>query len=126
MMQATELRIGNYININGEDVNIGYGVIMDLAQKNKGIKNDYLCSLTFKPIQLTEQWLLDFGFNYHQDDNSYTLRGLRIYFYEGVNIKYLGQSLFEIINYPVHKLQNLYHALTGKELTKNKSNEKIT
>lgn len=46
MIKANELRIGNTININGETVHgIGYGVIQDVAQINKGFKNSYLDTL---------------------------------------------------------------------------------
>lgn len=78
----------------------------------------------YKPIELTEEWLLKFGFipNKYKDeyticpygkntyvlDKEYTDKGEWDFCYEEaylVTIKY------------VHQLQNLYFALTGEELT---------
>jgi len=71
--------------------------------------------MEFKPIALTEEWLVKFGFT-KGGDRCYRIHTIRIfininktifaYAFEGaVNIKF------------VHQLQNLFFALTGEELT---------
>lgn len=138
-MQAQELRINNALKINGKIVNkIGYGVIMDLYQKNKGIKNNYLNTLIFKPIPLTEEWLLKFGFEKWTwcDDCAF----ISLFFGDSLHCRYYddvwhikrmkvgrddrgvygkteGKYILPKgkIKY-VHQLQNLYFALTGQEL----------
>jgi len=70
-----------------------------------------------KPIPLTEEWLLKFGYKLYHDyvwvnDNTDVLGRIDKFkddvarsIYPRLEIKY------------VHQLQNLYFALTGKELT---------
>lgn len=119
-MEASELRIGNQILVNGVPVVVGYGIITDLYQKNKGIKNNYLDTLTFAPIPLTEEWFLRAGFkkeslelpieifdvnnvfNWHEEDGGMVIT---FGYYGRIKIQYF------------HQLQNLYFALTGQELT---------
>jgi len=67
-----------------------------------------------KPIPLTEEWLLKFGFesyykngSEYQDKNMYLVKNGDIW----QNLK-IGVNLEH-----VHQLQNLYFALTGEELT---------
>ena len=91
------------------------------------------------PIQLTEQWLIDFGFEkimhkYSLNDSSLT------YHYELNNNKdwmlyFLKDGRFAfndskphkpqyLHNRFAHQLQNLYFALTGEELTLNNLHNK--
>lgn len=75
----------------------------------------------YKPIELTEEWLLKFGFNKSGEDdlyihtNSYT-NGLS-YYDDTLHFCVEGEShpIYHI-QY-VHQLQNLYYSLTGSELT---------
>lgn len=127
-MIASELRIGNLILVNGVPVVVGYGIITDLYQKNKGIKNKYLDTLNFAPIPLTEEWFIKLGFH----DRSGTLKN-RLGYGKDINTmieiawykigddvrlqsKGSGWTFNTKIAY-VHQLQNLYYALTGNELT---------
>jgi hypothetical protein len=79
-----------------------------------GIENE------FKPIPLTEEWLLKFGF---EKSMSWTyvieLKGnLKLVYYlgeKGWSIGFKSYSDFSNLEY-VHQLQNLYFALTGEEL----------
>jgi hypothetical protein len=74
----------------------------------------------YTPIPLTEQWLIDFGFEnvslgeWEKEnillDNEYTDKGIW-------NIVEESQCLTINVKH-VHQLQNLYFALTGKELKK--------
>jgi hypothetical protein len=74
-----------------------------------------------KPIPLTEEWLLKFGFSLDEgitirvsEFNWFSLSNLNIgYFYSVNGGEYL---IGKPIKY-VHQLQNLYFALTGNELT---------
>lgn len=77
----------------------------------------------FKPIPLTEEWLLKFGFEllvrkssdgykntiFSMKNPSWTLmeldKGYGVKFWQGNSLLY------------VHQLQNLYHCLCGEELT---------
>lgn len=71
-------------------------------------------STFFEPIQLTDEWLLKFGFE--KDGTWFTKSGF------GISIDNLKWQMkgyiatFDKCLY-VHQLQNLYFALTGKELT---------
>ena len=121
-MKATELRIGNYVNYecialeikeliykieNGADIQV---------HQNHGF---------FKPITLTEQWLKDFGFK----DNKGALGGwlsadINKPFVHRLIIRsdftyFTDLSSFTFIEVKyVHQLQNLYFALTEKELNR--------
>ena len=128
MMQANELRIGNWVqhpdNSNPHQVN-AYGI---LNQSEKGI---------FEPISLTEDWLLKFGFQstYEEfDEEDFPCVVEYWLFTDSVTrfeIDYATRTGYtvNIANVPtghaliirrklesVHQLQNLYFALTGTEL----------
>lgn len=116
-MKASELRIMNYVMCRGalsqvsiiKQQHIGYF-------KSSGAGEDSLPLKFVKPIELTEKWLLKFGFEigYNQKkmlDVYCKDFGLLIersnsnnFYYKKVNIQ------------NVHQLQNLYFALTGEEL----------
>lgn len=126
-MKANELRIGNWININGQYVNIGYGVIMDMHKKQKGIKNSYLDTLTFNPIPLTPEILEKCGFT--KMNNGWNMGERKSYmdvifslfddnYCQGeLDLRLNGSDLpMPKVKY-LHQLQNLYFALTGEELT---------
>ena len=108
-MKANELRVGNYFQwIKIASMGIGKDVIT---------KDNHYTYEDFKePIPLTEEWLVRFGWvkskeqNYFWEDNNFTIlfddSGFYIESFIGkLRIKY------------VHSLQNLYHALTGEDLT---------
>ena len=109
-MEATELRIGNWI-LNG---------IGEKFQANGETIGNFMAGQmvlgNFNPIPLTEEWLLKLGFRkmVTQDKHPTFLR-------EGIHwndgIIYVSQLGFLNHIKSVHQLQNLYHALTGKELT---------
>jgi hypothetical protein len=129
-MEAKELRIGNYVNIGlkSSDLRTDYDAItasglMDL-QVNK--ENS---SFIYKPIPLTEEWLLKMGFTQQGIlFNKQFLDSGRIMicvkdFSVGIythNYAFTTGSSYNLgkrrIKH-VHSLQNLYFALTGEELT---------
>ena len=82
----------------------------------------------YKPIPLTEEWLIKFGFEKGYLNYLVLKEEFYCYCYEkskGLHIEVFAHDeedevidseyLTPTINY-VHQLQNLYHALTGKEL----------
>lgn len=114
-MDAKDLRIGNYIYLDkplpkeSKLITVSAYHIKDILQcELASVKHMYL------PIPLTEEWLLKFGFIKRED--YYFLRGFKIRFWEGVNIEYKGISIYEVVGFSVNDLQNLYFALTLKEL----------
>lgn len=126
-MKVIELRIGNYIHLDPDylkDVVFKvitleyYGLILDSYDKGC-IKYSY-SDYKIQPIKLTEEWLLNFGFETSAWDNYSTYRKMvgnndyTIVFDEYLNT-YVGDIKINEIKY-VHQLQNLYFALTGKEL----------
>ena len=128
-MKANELRIGNFVNGIYTD-NYGHLKMDEKSTICKVITldNSDLCDYPiyvesdegiehfdeFEPIQLTEEWLLKFGFERNgkkltfwkidlveDEEGIFSFDEARIY----IDVKY------------VHQLQNLYFALTGEELT---------
>ena len=101
-MTENELRIGNYYIFDGEVFKLEkeYFVILQLN-----------LSLT-KPIPLNEKWLMKFSFNFKElgfQDLSVSIgmSSKKIYFNIG--------NYCRLLKY-VHELQDIYFALTGKEL----------
>jgi hypothetical protein len=118
-MKAQELRIRNYarrkqdgivFQLNSDEIRwIDYGLNLDSFGKE-----------IFEAIELTEEWLLKFGFvkrgiYYHFPKNDI----FKLEQYKNKNAFWLRHGTESIdctrINY-VHSLQNLYFALTGEEL----------
>lgn len=105
-MKATELRIGNWVN--------------DFAMESHQVihlTKDKIILET--PIPLTEEWLLKFGFKHdgydywNARDEYFELAQYPTYFMHSINCHEYDDGVE--IKY-VHQLQNLYFALTGKEL----------
>ena len=115
-MKNTELRIGNYVNAFGTNP----GIVDELYKTHLYIKwTDSTVTYSYdelKPIPLTEDWLKKFGFKksiYSTKEDTHWNNGEKaikqrngIIYLCDVEIKY------------IHQLQNLYFALTGKEMAK--------
>ena len=118
-MISTELRIGNLVEWNNE-----IGIISQLFEMEVVFKcgeSDLYTAL--KPIPLTEEWLLKFGFNKQGNTIYKELNGFEFGTINTNRSKprfYLQtQGSTSNITLPikfVHQLQNLYFALTGEEL----------
>lgn len=125
-MKANELRIGNYIQdyyntkifvVKTVDSTLEYLDLSDSKTHENHITN-------LKPIPLTEDILLNCGFEKAVDSNVWVCNLTRqTMFYELTFNSQIGASLYEDehwiksdIKY-LHTLQNLYFALTGEELT---------
>jgi hypothetical protein len=119
-MKAKDLRIGNLVMDNAKVKIVTSGMISnwDIIKKDYG---------GYKPIPLTEEWLVRFGFEYIDYYNNYRI--IAGDYYNSVQLRdgewlYNGDisdaSCYGIreIKY-VHTLQNLYHALNDEELTLN-------
>lgn len=114
-MEAKELRIGNLVLSPYDNANIevnGTDIFM--------LENKHHREVKFQPIPLTEEWLLKFGFKRFP----WGLVKGNILFKDNLKnpceelILEIGNGFRVTIKY-VHQLQNLYFALTGKELTLN-------
>jgi hypothetical protein len=118
-MKATEFRIGNIVYVKGkvdelsgiadnDYYSTGYG---------HGVWDDDI-----EPIPLTEEWLVKFGFLSDGDGFLKDLKHNELF----IHLNHFNEVIFQIgykdnwtMNMSircVHQLQNLYFALTGKEL----------
>lgn len=110
-MKANELRLGNLVGSynKGEEDRVLTINAQNILVEAKANKQGYT---RYRPIPLTEEWLLKFGFEkvgfqFIKDDiELFPIRDLyyRANFPIKSDIKYVNQ------------LQNLYFALTGEEL----------
>lgn len=137
-MKASELRLMNLLNYLEETV-----YVLGVRQNNEYMLPSHNLELGYfvdsvgfernendpdiHPIPLTEEWLLKFGFEVYSD---YSFRNFRLpennFFvsmwmeekpvagFEETGAVYWSDN-YRAIKY-VHSLQNLYFALTGKEL----------
>lgn len=132
MIAPQELRIGNYVKYRG----FGYK-ILSIVNTSNANEESYYVDLNYthrhlrgidtrevEPIELTEEWLLNFGFEKKAEHNLkldvLTRSIIHAYTHGKVEIE-LGNRSGYSFGYPevqfVHQLQNLYFALTGEELT---------
>jgi hypothetical protein len=130
-MEANELRIGNTIthqNNNG----IYLVTVLETLKNGVNVKTNLQLGewfLRYEEVEgtpLTEEWLLKFGFN--KRDGKYEISACKSFlflrrsymggFYYGINSSDCSFCEFDdvIAIKHVHQLQNLYFALTGKEL----------
>lgn len=118
-MKATELRIGNVI-MDYEEI-ITVDGIDDIDVFNKNIGDIPLH--TINPVQITEEWLLKFGFE-KTYESQFRLKYDHPRNYIGYDFSKTEEKSMEDFRFYghyikikyVHQLQNLYFALTGEEL----------
>lgn len=140
-MKVQELRIGNYIMdspINGDEPLEVHAIYSNLViHEDTHIYNDEI-----RPIPLTEEWLLNFGYIHnkeweifhlseysienisHQKNSRLVLRFingkiqcLQFYLDSMSNPQWQPRLIFiQEIKY-VHQIQNIFHELTNEELT---------
>ena len=135
MIAPQELRLGNLVKINNSRAwpdlkDIPLTVIelstemdeyeKELFPKSKGTitlqgeKETYnQFSQFISPIELTEEWLLKFGFE--KVNYTFWVKGLAVHNHDIVSFYMLYEQNRTYIKY-VHQLQNLYHSLCGEEL----------
>jgi len=139
-MKANDLRIGNYVNVPREDQSPfridAFESLSVKFIKVAMIHPEYVESMhpltwygdDLKPIPLTEEWLLNFGFEKHESLIGFYFKGNlvveRNIIISGFNFRKrinLRESLHLADFDYTHQLQNLYFALTGSELTINQN-----
>jgi hypothetical protein len=122
VIKINELRIGNLIS----DLSDRTGFVKSLAWNKVAVKLEFSTINTdcdgVKPIPLTEEWLLKFGFVQQQDVNKdFINRTVRICLCVDDVWRCVTFIPEELMDEPkiqhVHQLQNLYWCLTGEELT---------
>ena len=119
-MKANELRIGNLINTPYEKEAKMKSIVEDDSWGGYYIvTNNNKTSITVvKPIPLTEECLLKFGFEARKDVffkfGGYAHMISLNKNFDTYRVEIVNQSISRI-KY-VHQLQNLYFALTGEEL----------
>lgn len=129
-----ELRIGNLVKCTaigntysdrnpyyGESIFSVYSACKDFVKLNLG--HDAIQKveiLEVEPIELTEEWLIKFGFENNFKQYELMNWGLKVDLLNNEWIVFHGfcgkYSEITSCRY-VHQLQNLYFTLTGKELT---------
>jgi hypothetical protein len=132
-MNKNVLRIGNLVDCFGVCKVVGIS-LKKIKVKRKTDKGNYLIekapldSLELSPIKLTEKWLLYFGFELkYKDITTGLVKGC--YLVESSILPHKTEWTFrKVMNSEnsyslsnikyVHELQNLYFALTKKELTR--------
>jgi hypothetical protein len=104
-MKKQELRIGNLIEVNG----VIQEVCVIPLPENCTPENT-------KPIPLTEEWLLRFGFVKGRKDKFWVILENQLMYKYG-RVYYNSWAILESQPKYVHQLQNLYFALTNQELS---------
>ena len=130
MIQPQELRIGNYLN---EEV-LGTCIVSQITEKTiwvltNNLKEDgtqnkrefHIWIKHLQPIPITEDELIKLGFkgqpaDYYKDKLSIVLENSDIFHKKG-RVYFNSWAILEEQPKYVHQLQNLYFALTNKELT---------
>lgn len=113
-MEANEFRLGNIIRTVGGV--LPYWQIYEEDMMHIFSNFDTGNYNSYEPIPLTEEWLLKFGFEKiggWDDYEGYIKDEVEI----ALNEKYPFENYLQKELKHVHQLQNLYFALTGKELT---------
>lgn len=132
-MKANELRIGNYVNIEGDVVKVKEIYEKSIHYAN-GEYESYATEDFIQPIELTEEVLLKIGFedrkgyfNYSKvfgDENNYC-DSIYIYYcaplkhfkFTHDKVKEMDLQTMDLYNIQyLHQLQNSYFLLTGQEL----------
>ncbi len=108
-MEAKELRMGNLLLTDYD-----YLVEVEFIHRNRFdcrecTTGNFVLNGKYKPIPLTEEWIVNFGY---EDLIDMAISFCKECKYYGIEIT--SEDLRKI---KVHEAQNLYYALTKKELT---------
>ena len=129
-MKPNELRIGNWVEQPNNGVTRVTAILNDLQIKTETGYIDKYC----RPIPLTEEWLLNFGFvRCGYEDLFWEHQSIKGFQLAGINWADSDEPDYQFLNYSIgdeifsihylHQLQNLYFALTGEELTLNEKQD---
>ena len=128
MIQANELRIGNWVNYEQTShivTGIKNNVIWSRWKGQENDEDEYLDDFdNYKPIPLSPEILGKCGFVRYNNtwelvsdkNERYGVWCFTIYDYRESGYNYNSAEFPVKLNY-LHQLQNLYFALTGEELT---------
>lgn len=127
-MQSKDLRIGNLLQDKVSKT------LLEVIELNKEDITTYVIDRSkfplkegwgLEPIPLTEEWLIKLGFQYYKplnhhriviEDRWYSINSKHYFsFVDLAGDETVCMPNTKILN--VHQLQNLFHALTGQELT---------
>ena len=119
-MQASELRIGNYVIDDENSLVQVYSISKSDTQVSFKTKNNHTIyySSDIAPIPITKEWIKKTKLNEGNGIHNSRFSGLlSTKYHELISSWYLYIGTIEVscIEY-VHQLQNLYFALTGEEL----------
>jgi hypothetical protein len=132
MIQANELRIGSSIEYFTPELEWVLKTV-DVEDILQHVKSNDFIKEYYRPISITEEWLLKLGFERIEFDDIisfWTIEFSDGYYLEfNIMIGYTSISIKEVNNIVgdttiylktnieyVHQLQNIYFALTGEEL----------
>jgi hypothetical protein len=132
-MNASELRIGNWVLPKFKEYKSEWKAKLDAIPEMVSqpiqvfphliarIFFDEDKTVTYDPIPLTEEWLLQFGFETN-DVRYWQISSFRLH------INRYGELIFKVVTFEqeikyVHQLQNIYFDLVGEELTIKKINQ---
>ncbi len=127
MIPKEELRIGNLVHYVGTD---DVQVVQGVDQENvflDCLTADYVEFEEIFPIEITEEWLLKFGFKEHKTQIGSRFRKKNFYITKNVGFDLFLKEVKSGIYFHlkglryVHELQNLYFALERKELEYDKT-----
>lgn len=107
MIQAKELRVGNYVMRNGKTV-----TVWELCIDEDRGRINYISESLYDPIPLTPELLVKAGVK-EVAPNVWSIDSLIMQFKDEVLLAIIDRG----VKLPyLHQLQNLYFALTGEEL----------
>jgi hypothetical protein len=116
-MKSNELRIGNYVSYGGEIVRVT-AIGQEYVYIDR-ITLDYVNRDDVEPVELTEEWLVNFGFK-KIEDKLFGMDEFRMGTYSFSLYNFSLDNGWGIVNKQpikyVHQLQSLYFALTKEEL----------
>jgi hypothetical protein len=101
---VAELRVGSHYSYDGDEIKLHSSLLATYLQNDTDL---YLYT-----IPLTEEWLVNFGFE-QSTESIFKKNGILI-ISDVIFEVFLGSVIVKL-QY-VHQLQNLYFALTGEEL----------
>jgi hypothetical protein len=116
-LKSTELRVGNLLHDNQDRL----CKVEDIYPHHYSAPaiNGPITSMPNKPIPLTEEWILKFGFNPNAKKDWWSREGITLGWIttdQNFEFEYNRTRLPTQLKY-VHQLQNLFQSLTGSELT---------